>query len=749
MDRVLKRNFFIFTLLTLLCFGGLGTMLIRGDDNIDRSGDWVIHTNSTLVASEQIFSLLQGMINNQRGWLITGRTQYLDAYQEKKSELSKRIADLSVLLADNPSQSSRLAEIRNYFTDLSIRLEARAKSVKPWANPDLQRGVEAIDALTENIERLHHELIDEEYRLFNARIHNVETTKDRYLVTLMVGGVVCVSVMLLLNGFLLHAQTKRNNAEKILKESEDRFAIAAEGANDGIFDWDIDTGKVFYSKAFYAMLGEDKPAHIGTLEDTRKLVHPEDVGRFQSHLDQYLRDELSEYSSTFRMRHVNGRWIWIHSRGKILTDENGRPHRMVGAHTDITYLKEQQERLEQAKLHAERANRAKTDFLAHMSHEIRTPLTAISGIAEILERQKNKFDEKQSYLIETLTSSTSTLKDLVNDILDFSKIESGELSIETKPFDPMEMFEQVISITALQALEKGVKFQLDYDDLKGVCLKGDPLRLRQILINLIGNAIKFTERGGSVEVNALRITRDDASELIKVDVKDTGIGIESANFDLIFERFKQGDSSVSRKYGGTGLGLPISRNLAHLMNGDIEVKSERGKGSTFTLTLPLILADDVQNDNEAAAPMGRVSRKTIDRLKSQAGEKGKILLVEDYEGNIVVISYFLEDLNLPYDVARTGKQAVDMWNENHYDLVLMDVQMPEMDGFTATRKIRESEKELNLPRTPIIGMTAHALVGDRDKCIEAGMDAYLAKPIVEADLRAKIATYLSLGKKAA
>ena len=229
---------------------------------------------------------------------------------------------------------------------------------------------------------------------------------------------------------------------------------------------------------------------------------------------------------------------------------------------------------------------------------------------------------------------------------------------------------------------------------------------------------------------------------MRVDVTDTGVGIAPENFDVVFERFKQADSSVSRKFGGTGLGLPISRNLAQLMGGDIFLSSEHGNGSTFTLLLPL------KSDDEAIAKVKDSNSKTSDKIKQIVTGENKILVVEDYEGNIVVIGYILEDLGIEHEFARNGVEALEMWEKNHYDIVLMDVQMPEMDGFTATRKIREKEAKQDMKRTPIIGMTAHALVGDKDKCIEAGMDVYLPKPLVESDLKEEIFNFLNQSKAA-
>ncbi len=761
MDRTLARNFLIFTGLMLACVGGLFFALTRTGADIQHTREQLAHHNETLFASQQLSALVESMLNEQRGYIITGQKPFLEEYEKQKNAMSQQIAKLSEMLRDDPSQQSRLDEMRGYFSGLAFKLEERARSTKPLnTSAESTASLQTIDGLRRNINRLNADIRTEEMEMRTSRTEEMQSMRNKYYGTLIIGGLMCLVVMLLLNGFLLHAHTKRTSAEKFLKESEDRFALATNGANDGIFDWNLDTGAMFYSRPFFSMLGYDRPSHVSHVDDFKKLLHPEDAEKVWAYVDQYLRGEVSEYSSVFRMRHATGRWVWINARAKAIYDDNGRPYRMVGAHTDITYLKEQQRRLEEAKQAAENASRAKTDFLAHMSHEIRTPLTAISGIAEILERQKEKLNDKQRQLVSTLMTSTSSLKDLINDVLDFSKIESGEISLESKDFQLAELFHQVISITALHAGEKGLKFMVDYDAVENATFRGDPLRIRQILINLIGNAIKFTDSGRIDVVASLDPGSTENMALVRVDVRDTGIGVNPAVVDTIFERFKQGDSSVSRKYGGTGLGLPISRNLARLMGGDITVQSEQDKGSCFTLTLPLDIIATAPLALPAPNQQAPARAATVTASQqplpvavrhpsaSMAGSENRVLMVEDYEGNIVVVSYFLEDMNLPFDVARSGRQALEQWGQRHYDIILMDIQMPEMDGFTATRKIREFEAKNNLPRTPIIGMTAHALVGDRDKCIEAGMDTYLPKPIVEADLRAAILQHLQ-NKKAA
>jgi CheY-like chemotaxis protein len=286
---------------------------------------------------------------------------------------------------------------------------------------------------------------------------------------------------------------------------------------------------------------------------------------------------------------------------------------------------------------------------------------------------------------------------------------------------------------AVRAQEKGLKFVFDYKDVEGVTFIGDKIRLRQILMNLIGNAMKFTHEG-SVNVTARSVDVDGQPSL-EIAVADTGIGIDPKNYDLIFERFRQADPSVSRKYGGTGLGLPISKNLAHAMGGSLKLESEAEKGSVFTVTVPL-------RDSIVPEASPAIAKAVVHQLKVGREGRSHILLVEDYEGNIAVLSYILESLDCDFDVARTGLQGVNLWKDKSPDLILMDVQMPEMDGLTATRQIRKIEEEQGLPRTPIIGMTAHAFVEDKDKCTAAGMDSYLPKPIAEADLIAEIARYL-------
>jgi PAS domain S-box-containing protein len=742
-NRIFIRNFLIFVAVVVTCAIGMNVALISGEKKVEQTGSLVSHSHNVIIEAEQFSSLIEGMLSAQRGYLLTGQEAFLNDYNVKKSLASETLAKLSELTEDNQSQQSRINEIRNYKSDFTGKLEDRATRIKTTPNPIVMTEVEIINNLKNNITRINSSVLQEEYDLLNERIEAMESRKSLYFKSLVIGIIVGAAILLVLNAFLLYSQLKQSRISTSLKETEDRLALAIEGTQDGIFDWNIRTDKVFYSRRFFDMLGYDRPATTGTTQHFTELLHPEDQDRVWQYIRTYLNGELSEYNQEFRLKHNSGRWMWIQARAKALYDNDGKPCRMVGAHSDISHLKLAQEKLQAEKEQAESATRAKSEFLAHMSHEIRTPLTAVSGVAEILLRHQDTLDDKQKHLVKTLHASSSSLKDLINDILDFSKIESGEVSLDEQAFDLDVLIEEVVSMMAMRAAEKGISFVFDYGEVRNAQFYGDKTRLRQIIVNLIGNAIKFTEQGG-VTIKAEFELRD-GNDFLCLQVADTGIGISPDNFDLVFERFKQADESVSRKYGGTGLGLPISRNLARLMGGDIILNSQTGKGSTFTVLLPQKIS------LEKTGPRGDkdLSLKLNDKIKSLLKGENKALLVEDYEGNIVVIGFILDDIGLKYDVARTGVQAVDKWQTNHYDIVLMDVQMPEMDGFTATKEIRRLEKMKNLPRTPIIGMTAHALVGDKGKCIEAGMDAYLPKPLVEEDLKKEILHFLDQKKMAA
>lgn len=742
-NKVLVRNFMIFALVLAASAISLCYLLIEGERSIDEIDKTVQQTHDIIISAEELHAFVEGMLAEQRGYLLTRNEKFLTNYERKKSLISERIAVLAEYTKDNASQNSRLAEVRQYFNDFTTQLETRLELVTSTNDVTVIDDIKIVDALRDNIIRTNSAILEEAYKNLNTNIFQLEDIKKKYLHSLLIGIAISTLLILVFNAFLLRAQQSRTHMKELIRESEDRFTIALEGIRDGFFDMDMRTGKVFYSAQYFGMLGYEPIPKIGTAEDTIDLIHPDDLEAVQHHVNVYLSGALSEYEQEYRMKHFSGRWVWVKSRGKAIFNDKGVPIRMIGIHTDVTHIVKTREKLINEKEKATEKNKAKSEFLAHMSHEIRTPLTAIGGIAEILSRQQESLKPKQQKLVSTLVNSTSSLKDLINDLLDFSKIESGEVTLNEDNIYLLDLFEEVISMMSLRATEKGIDFKFDYSGLHHSFFYGDDMRLRQILVNLVSNAIKFTDKG-FVKVSAVNDEKEGL-KFLKIVVEDSGIGIEKENMDVIFKEFKQADSSVSRKFGGTGLGLPISRNLAKLMGGDIFVESHVNEGAKFTLMLP----DKTAHEDFSEDMNVEVANKLSDKLRSQINEEMKVLIVEDYEGNIVLLEYLLDDIGLSYDIARNGVEALELWESNHFDLVLMDVQMPEMDGFTATRKIRELEEDRELRRTPILGLTAHALVGDENKCIECGMDAYLPKPIVEKDLKAKILDFLDEDKMAA
>ena len=394
--------------------------------------------------------------------------------------------------------------------------------------------------------------------------------------------------------------------------------------------------------------------------------------------------------------------------------------KVVGIGNDITQLKHLQKELEKQKIKAEEANRAKSAFLANMSHEIRTPLNGVIGMLSLLE--STRLDEQQREYLQIAYSSAEALLFLINDILDISKIEAGKMEFDSVDFSLPGLIEDFSSGFAIAAEKKGIKYVVNVADDVPRYLKGDPGRLRQILINLTGNALKFTEKGQiGLTVELLRDLGDRA--LVKFSVRDTGIGIPEDKADRLFRKFSQVDLSISKKFGGTGLGLAISKKLAELMGGEIGVESQEGKGATFWFTVNLPKGAGKEETDAARKKKGTAPDGNELKLR------GRVLVVEDNPVNQRVVTGFLRRIGVRAEVVNNGKEAVEVLEMIPYDLVLMDVQMPVMDGLSATRAIREPDSRVLDRQIPIVALTAHAFKEEVSRCMDAGMNDYLSKPI--------------------
>jgi PAS domain S-box-containing protein len=518
------------------------------------------------------------------------------------------------------------------------------------------------------------------------------------------------------------AEVDRQQAEVSFRESEMRKNAVFEAAMDCIMFVDEEGRIVEFNPASESTFGYTRKEVIGK-EMTEVFVPIESRERHRQNLSRYQRQ--GEASTIGRrldtpMIRKDGRKFMAEMAMQPIPLPQGVTGYAVFVR-DITQRKQAEKAMRQAREAAEAANRSKGAFLANMSHEIRTPMNAIIGVSELL-LDTELTDQQRDYM-EMILESGNSLLTLLNDILDFSKIEAGKLDLEDTVFDLKECVEGSIRSLALRAEQKNLELSWEASPETPDYVVGDPHRLRQILVNLISNAIKFTDEGG-VSVGVSSLAQDDGRAVLRFDIADTGIGIPADKCRKIFEEFEQADNSMKRRSGGTGLGLAICGRLVNMMRGEIGVDSEVGKGSTFHFTVQLGVAKEPAVSELEAGPSPGVD---LVAGQEEAELPLHILLAEDSPINQKLAVGVLSKRGHQVVVANNGREACEVFQSGRFDLVLMDVQMPEMDGFEATQAIRASEPGDS--HVPIIAMTAHAMKGDRERCLEAGMDGYISKPV--------------------
>jgi PAS domain S-box-containing protein len=541
--------------------------------------------------------------------------------------------------------------------------------------------------------------------------------------------------------------------------SENKYRSIFDNSIEGMFQTSLDGRFLTVNPALVKILG------YRSKEELMRLNIEFDVYKYAGERNKLIK-ELSEKGEVknrqLTLKKKNGSDVIVRLNDRVYIDNDGSKTYFEGTMQDITEQvladssrRKAEEDLRKEKLRSDtlakqalQSNMVKSQFLANMSHEIRTPMNGIIGFLSLIESGAyNNIEEMKQFANNARTSAESLL-DIINDILDLSKIESGKMSLENIDFNLDDIIEESISILSPKIMDKGLKVEKEIETHMPLYLKGDPKRIRQVYINLLSNAVKFTEKG-SIKVYVTSKEIDTNTFEIFSSVQDTGFGIPSDRMDLLFKPFSQLDGSHTRKYGGTGLGLAICKEFINLMGGDIGVESTKNMGSKFYFTLRLEQGDKekvVSPDSLVSSRLEEKGGKEIadNKIQMTKASRGafKILLAEDNFINQKVALRIMSEAGYKADAVMNGIQAVKAVEDNKYDVILMDVQMPEMDGMTATRKIRELKSENG--NVPIIAITAHALMGDKEKCLEAGMDDYLSKPIRSEVLIQKLDKWLKV-----
>lgn len=533
--------------------------------------------------------------------------------------------------------------------------------------------------------------------------------------------------------------TETRNIEKTLRFERERLDMALAGGELGTWDLNLQTGEAIWDERFASLLGERLEDLTQTFEAHSARIHPDDKELVRSSVRRHLDGLTTIYTAEYRLLQKNGDWRWIQSRGRLMQrDESGRPLRMLGTIADLSSRKMIEEQMVKAREMADMANRSKSEFLANMSHEIRTPLTSILGYADLLSIANVSAAEVADG-VATIRSAGRHLLTIINDVLDLSKIEAGKMTVERISFSPLHLIREVMSVLQQSAEAKGIILNARSVGPIPRIIVSDPVRIRQILLNLVGNAVKFTEQGQvCVIVEFVPKSAGQSNGLI-FEVTDTGIGMTQEQCAGLFEPFMQADASTSRQFGGTGLGLAICRRMAALLDGDIVARSERGVGSSFRVNIAIELVENIDMlDSLSLIGENPVPMETTGE---EIRLSGRILLAEDNPVNRRLFEQILRNAGAIVDVAENGQVAVEKALQamkldssskefrRGYDVILMDMQMPVLDGYGATRQLRDRGYQ-----GPIIALTAHALDEDRRKCIETGCSDVATKPIEKTRL---------------
>ncbi|MBD1395637.1 CHASE3 domain-containing protein [Pontibacter sp. JH31] len=692
------------------------------------------HTHEVMLQLEDINTKLTVLESNTRGYVISRNDSFIANYDELRQSIRAAIASVRQLTSDNPLQQQRISQIMPYiekkiaFTEATVSHTA-SEGIELVSSGDGKRLMDTIREQLISIKETETSLLQ----------HRMAASKELSDYVFMINVIITLLIVLVILGavmFIFMDIDKRERLETEVRENESRLKQFFEALPMGITVRDA-AGDLFFTnkqgrETLHNIFPESSIHNLQLLVKDQKVLKA-GTDEIYPLEEMPVIQALSGHSSS-----VDN--IEIRNRDKsILLSETASPVYnskqeivyAIAAFDDITNRKREEFELKQAKQAAEDSSLAKERFLANMSHEIRTPMNAILGFTNLLHR--SPLIAEQLQFVDAIRSSGENLLTIINDILDVSKIQAGMMQLETIPFGLKPLFESLQVLLRNSAQEKGLKLTIECQDNVPWLLIGDPVRLTQIMYNLVQNAIKFTAKG-EIAVNA-RVQKQEQDQCwIEIAVSDTGIGISQDKLDSIFERFSQATTATTREFGGTGLGLSIVKSLVELQGGKISIASTLGKGSVFSVLIPYKNASE--EDISLYSEKSNLEEGVIQRHLH-------VLVTEDNVLNQKLAIRVLSDMGFSVEVASNGSEAVQLLQAGQrFDIILMDIQMPVMDGYEATRVIRE-ELKIDIP---IMAMTAHAMSGEKERCIAYGMNDYLSKPFKARELQSKI--YLLLGTDA-
>ncbi len=710
--------------------------LIQSNAELIEANRSVTHTYETRGNIDYLVSEVARMESSDRAFALTGIDSFRVRDDFHRAEVNRQIQALKLLFAESPLQLARAQTLQGLAQQKFQLADAVLQARQTGGREAAARVVaEQPTAVTSALVNMADVMKAEETRLLAERT-KVRTTVERNARTVAVlGNLVALALMGAAMGIARRSSAARRAAEgdlirvndllgqrvAELAVSEERFRNAFDFAGTGMALVGIDGSWLRVNRAICEIVGYPEAELLRT--NFQDITHPDDLATDLSHVQELIDGRRRFYQMEKRYLHREGRVVWIRLTASLVRDAAGAPLHFVSQVEDITERKRLEEDLARARDEAVEASRFKSEFMATMSHEIRTPMNGIIGMSGLL--MDTPLDPEQREMGRVIRSSAESLLYIINDILDVSKIEAGKLRLTPVAFELREVIDGALALLAPQAQAKRLALSCEFDPRLAVPLHGDAGRIRQVIVNLVGNAIKFTD-SGSVAVAVTCRRENPSRRAFRVTVRDTGIGIPTKEHGRLFEAFTQVDASTTRRFGGTGLGLAICRQLVVLMGGEIGFESEAGRGSTFwfDLELPVSLAPEA-----AAAP---------DPGGSPVPAGLRLLVAEDNASNQLVTRMQLAKLGHLVDVVGNGELALERLRHHHYDAILMDCQMPVLDGYETARRIRAGRVPGLDPGTPIIALTASATAEDRQRCLLAGMNEYVTKPVRPEEVNAAL-----------